>query len=86
VSRATTQSIPPERPAAALTHEGVAGRVKKPAPLRPFSPYNLFYYCPLCARWVEKERALRDAGGRPVCPYCLNYLRTRPRSRRRWRE
>ena len=47
-----------------------------------FSPYSTHYYCSLCGRWVPRDRAARDAKGRPLCPRCLRYLRTRPRNRK----
>lgn len=50
--------------------------------IKPFSPYNLFYYCSRCGLWVLKGDAKRDGMDRPVCPKCGSNLRTSPRKKR----
>jgi uncharacterized paraquat-inducible protein A len=71
----------PPTVAPALTQEkGVATLAKKPAALRPFSPYaHGFLYCAACAAWVHISEAVFDRAGRPRCPRCGRVLRVRPR-------
>jgi len=69
--------------APAPTRKGGGKAVKKPLH-GAFSPYNAFYYCPRCARWIPKESARRNAKGYPCCPYCGSPLRTKPRNGKRW--
>jgi transcription elongation factor Elf1 len=65
--------------APAPTRKGGGETVKKP-PFGAFSPYNTFFYCPRCTRWVAKTAAKRNARGYPCCPYCGSPLRTKPRN------
>ena len=76
---------PPTEAAPTLTQEVAVSRVKKAVPVYPpFSPYNLFYYCARCERWIPKEAAKRNSMGYPCCPYCGNPLRLKPRNGKRW--
>ena len=53
------------------------------------SPYEKYYYCPRCQKWIEKTEALIYKGeyvfsnnavfrsySYPVCPKCLKRVRT----------
>jgi len=83
----TAQPTPVLNEAPASTQEVVVSRVKKAVPeYPPFSPYNLFYYCARCERWIAKEHAERNSMGYPVCPRCGTPLRLHPRNRPRPRK
>ena len=63
---------------------GAARTLKSIAP--PRSPYLTQFYCARCARWLPREKAVRDRNGRLICPHCGNMLRVRPHNREhRWR-
>jgi hypothetical protein len=81
VNAATPTSLTEASPT--LAQEVTVSRVKKPL-YGAFSPYNLFFYCPRCGRWIPQHLAPRDAKGRPYCPYCGPgaYLRLSPRTKR----
>ena len=73
---------PTSAAAPAPTQKAAVSGVKKAVPeYGAFSPYNAFFYCARCERWIAKTAAKRNARGYPCCPYCGNPLRLHPRNR-----
>ena len=48
-----------------------------------FSPYlSGFGYCSSCERWIPLSQTAKGRDGRPICPYCHQPLRLKPRNNR----
>jgi len=43
------------------------------------SRYDWCYYCSRCGKWIPKQECRLNERGLPVCPYCGNRVRTKPR-------
>ena len=48
---------------------------------RYYDPYEFYFYCSECEKWIAKDECLHDSTGRPICPICHTWLRTKPRTK-----